>query len=212
MWRADRKWKYFVKDEPVSENHAQNSSSSQSQLNNIEDWSDEKKTRYYSRILGVQEGCEAEVLRRAYRKKALFTHPDKADGNYTEFVLLNDAYEHMKNRKSGGICFEMLAEGKRDVTANECDRWNLLFIDRRGKISRRNKTSISTANGPPTRSFSFGLRPQSGSRQQPSAASQLPLETAHTIRPLHRYDPLLEHTKRRRSALYQSVAVSRSSF
>lgn len=53
-------------------------------------------------ILGLKEGCTLEDLKKAYRMRALATHPDRT-GKDADFVRVNNANEKLKKHiESGG--------------------------------------------------------------------------------------------------------------
>lgn len=54
-------------------------------------------------ILGVEANFDNITLKRAYRKKAALTHPDKG-GNAEDFQLVKEAYEYLLNPTVSDIC------------------------------------------------------------------------------------------------------------
>ena len=52
----------------------------------------------YHDILGVKPGASEEEVKKAYRKKAIETHPDKG-GNEEEFQKINEAYEILTGKR-----------------------------------------------------------------------------------------------------------------
>lgn len=57
---------------------------------------------HYYQILGISEGASEAEIKKAYRRKARQLHPDvnKAPNAHDQFVLLNEAYEYLTNRKT----------------------------------------------------------------------------------------------------------------
>lgn len=53
---------------------------------------------YYS-TLGVQPGASEDEIKKAYRKKAFSTHPDRNDGNDEEFKKVTEAYEVLTGKR-----------------------------------------------------------------------------------------------------------------
>ncbi len=53
--------------------------------------------RDYYEVLGVSKSATADEIKRAYRKKALESHPDKNAGDDTKFKELGEAYEALKD-------------------------------------------------------------------------------------------------------------------
>lgn len=53
--------------------------------------------RDYYEVLGVSKSATADEIKRAYRKKALESHPDKNGGDDTKFKELGEAYEALKD-------------------------------------------------------------------------------------------------------------------
>jgi DnaJ-class molecular chaperone len=53
---------------------------------------------YYS-ILGVNKDATSDVIKKAYRKKALECHPDKTGGDDSDFKLVNEAYDILGSDK-----------------------------------------------------------------------------------------------------------------
>jgi len=47
---------------------------------------------YYS-VLGVDKGSSQDEIKKAFRKKAIETHPDKHGGDDSEFKVMNEAYQ-----------------------------------------------------------------------------------------------------------------------
>lgn len=59
----------------------------------------------YYRILGLQKNASLIDIKKAYRTKAKFLHPDKnesPDAN-ENFILLNEAYEFLQNLENGKL-------------------------------------------------------------------------------------------------------------
>lgn len=52
---------------------------------------------YYD-ILGINENATPEEIKKAYRKKAFETHPDRNSGKDEEFKKVNEAYEFLTNK------------------------------------------------------------------------------------------------------------------
>jgi len=52
----------------------------------------------YHDILGLKPGATEEEVKKAYRKKAIETHPDKG-GNEEEFKKVTEAYEILTGKK-----------------------------------------------------------------------------------------------------------------
>ena len=59
----------------------------------------------YYKILGVSEGASLADIKKAYRKKAKFLHPDISDepNAHEKFVELNKAYEYLEALKTGQL-------------------------------------------------------------------------------------------------------------
>jgi DnaJ-class molecular chaperone len=57
---------------------------------------DVPNTEYYN-ILGVEKNANPDQIKQAYRKKAMYTHPDKG-GSEEEFKKLNEAYEVLSDQ------------------------------------------------------------------------------------------------------------------
>ena len=47
------------------------------------------------RILGVERGASEKAVKRAYRKRAKETHPDREDGDEAAFKKVTAAYDHL---------------------------------------------------------------------------------------------------------------------
>ena len=54
----------------------------------------------YYEILGLSTYASIEDIKKSYRKLALKTHPDKNNGDDTEFKRINSAYEILSNEES----------------------------------------------------------------------------------------------------------------
>jgi hypothetical protein len=59
----------------------------------------------YASILGVTTSASVEVIRKAYRKRAMELHPDrnKSPDAHDQFILLQEAYDYFLNLKSGKV-------------------------------------------------------------------------------------------------------------
>jgi hypothetical protein len=57
---------------------------------------------HYYQLLGISEQASMEELKQAYRRKAKQLHPDrnKDPEAHRDFILINEAYEYLLNRKS----------------------------------------------------------------------------------------------------------------
>lgn len=68
------------------------------------------------KILGVSPDAEYEVIKRAYRKKAVEVHPDKAGSEKTAIMkLVNRAFEVLRNVKARQYYDTEVARGRRPV-------------------------------------------------------------------------------------------------
>ena len=47
-------------------------------------------------VLGVNPGATKDEVKKAFKKRAMETHPDRG-GNEEEFKKVNEAYEQIKN-------------------------------------------------------------------------------------------------------------------
>lgn len=59
----------------------------------------------YNEIIGVDENSSLTKIKKAYRAKAKLLHPDinKSPDAHDKFILLQEAYEYLCNRKTGKI-------------------------------------------------------------------------------------------------------------
>jgi len=75
----------------------------------------------YYKVLGVDKKASQDEIKKAYRKKAVQTHPDKHGGDDTEFKEINEAYQVLgdeKNRKQydmGGMNSNFSGQGGFDI-------------------------------------------------------------------------------------------------
>ena len=80
--------------------------------------------------LGIQETADAADVRRAYKKRALQTHPDKG-GDEEEFKRVGAAYavlsDQEKRRDYDELRTDGLREGERDQTDYQCRGFNSAF-------------------------------------------------------------------------------------
>lgn len=53
--------------------------------------------RDYYEILGLSKGASDDEIKKAFRRKAAESHPDKAGGDETKFKEINEAYEVLKD-------------------------------------------------------------------------------------------------------------------
>lgn len=53
--------------------------------------------RDYYEILGLEKGASDDEIKKAFRRKAVDHHPDKAGGDETKFKEINEAYEVLKD-------------------------------------------------------------------------------------------------------------------
>ena len=52
------------------------------------------------RVLGVTSKSSIEEINRAFKARALETHPDRRGGNKEAFQKINEAYQYIKDMKS----------------------------------------------------------------------------------------------------------------
>lgn len=62
-----------------------------------------KPDNEYYDILGVSKNATEKEIKKAFRQKALITHPDKHNGDDTEFKALNEAYAVLSDPKKKEI-------------------------------------------------------------------------------------------------------------
>lgn len=98
--------------------------------------------------LGVSQDASPEEIKKAYRKRALETHPDRNDGNDEEFKEVQEAYEILTGKRQerqqprGGHPFGgMTAEDVQNIINNMSGR-------RRRRPARDNKPPLSEAEVP----------------------------------------------------------------
>ena len=46
-------------------------------------------------ILGIPNGCDWKVIRNAYKKMLVATHPDKMGGDAKYFMMVHEAYNQL---------------------------------------------------------------------------------------------------------------------
>lgn len=63
-----------------------------------------KKAEIYKKILGVHGEVDQETLKRLYRKRAKYLHPDRNPNpkSHDHFVLLQEAYSYFEKKLSEG--------------------------------------------------------------------------------------------------------------
>ena len=80
--------------------------------------------------LGIQETADASDIRKAYKKRALQTHPDKG-GDEEEFKRVGAAYAVLSDAEKRRAYDEMrtdgLREGERDQTDYQCTGFHSAF-------------------------------------------------------------------------------------
>lgn len=54
----------------------------------------------YYKTLGIEKNASESEIKKAYRKKAIETHPDKNNGNDSDFKSANEAYKILSNKNT----------------------------------------------------------------------------------------------------------------
>jgi DnaJ-class molecular chaperone len=75
---------------------------------------------YYD-ILEIDKGASPDDIRRAYKKKALESHPDRPKGNESKFRQVNEAYEVLSNTEKRKVYDQYGKEGLDRGNGNDAE-------------------------------------------------------------------------------------------